>query len=147
MQNAIVPTTQRVVHIVTLLISSNAKEETLRTSTSYQMVLTERGLRCPLNEETGIFSIFICNDSNGFFVVVVYTQCMGTHNAYTRCSVQCRAPLHTDLLLSPVKTTLKWQHHARAGIQNVNGGVAVQVSPRQGNDFYPGSCQVTEGSN
>lgn len=67
MQNAIVPTTQRVVHIVTLLISSNAKEETLRTSTSYQMVHTERGLRCPLNEETGIFSIFICNDSNGFF--------------------------------------------------------------------------------
>lgn len=31
MQNAIVPTTQRVVHIVTLLVSSNAKDKTLRT--------------------------------------------------------------------------------------------------------------------
>lgn len=81
-----------------------------------------------------------------FFVVVAYTQCMGAYSAYTRSSVQCRAPLHTHLLLSPVKTTLKWQHHVRAGMQNVNGGVAVQVSPRQGNDFYPGSCQVTEGS-
>lgn len=58
MQNATVPATQGVVRIATLLVISNANEETLRTTTSCQLVLTEGGLKFHLNEETGIFFYF-----------------------------------------------------------------------------------------